>query len=84
STSLDSTSDYDVTDEDIKELTACFELGFGFDTNSELDPKLKQAFPVLELYAAVNQQFSKRDLSRSSSMGSDSNSNEDLRLIVNP
>ncbi|GKB69740.1 hypothetical protein Tco_0931152 [Tanacetum coccineum] len=84
STSLDSTSDYDVTDEDIKELTACFELGFGFDTNSELDPKLKQAFPALELYATVNQQFSKRDLSRSSSMGSDSNSNEDLRLIVNP
>ncbi|PWA78363.1 hypothetical protein CTI12_AA212910 [Artemisia annua] len=83
STSHDLTSGYDVTDEDIKELTACFELGFGFNTNSELDPKLKQAFPALELYAAVNQQISKRDLSRSSSMGSDSNSNKYLRLIAN-
>ncbi|XP_059311221.1 uncharacterized protein LOC132062719 [Lycium ferocissimum] len=50
-----------VTDEDLEELRACFELGFGFDLNSDLDPKLTKAFPALELYQAVNK------LSRSSS-----------------
>ncbi|KAK4340230.1 hypothetical protein RND71_041692 [Anisodus tanguticus] len=50
-----------VTDEDLEELRACFELGFGFDSNSDLDPKLTKAFPALELYQAVNK------LSRSSS-----------------
>ncbi|XP_006346523.1 uncharacterized protein [Solanum tuberosum] len=50
-----------ITNDDIDELRACFELGFGFDSNSDLDPKLTKAFPALELYHAVNK------LSRSSS-----------------
>ncbi|OIS96349.1 PREDICTED: uncharacterized protein LOC109236259 [Nicotiana attenuata] len=50
-----------VTDEDVEELRACFELGFGFDPSDDLDPKLTKAFPALELYQAVNK------LSRSSS-----------------
>ncbi|KAK6805685.1 hypothetical protein RDI58_003470 [Solanum bulbocastanum] len=50
-----------ITNDDLDELRACFELGFGFDSNSDLDPKLTKAFPALELYHAVNK------LSRSSS-----------------
>ncbi|KAM3377191.1 hypothetical protein P3S68_009604 [Capsicum galapagoense] len=50
-----------LTDVDVDEFRACFELGFGFDPNSALDPKLTSAFPALELYQAVNK------LSRSSS-----------------
>nr|XP_016475709.1 PREDICTED: uncharacterized protein LOC107797344 [Nicotiana tabacum] len=50
-----------VTNEDLEELRACFELGFGFDPSDDLDPKLTKAFPALELYQAVNK------LSRSSS-----------------
>ncbi|PHU10401.1 hypothetical protein BC332_22261 [Capsicum chinense] len=50
-----------LTDVDVDEFRACFELGFGFDPNSDLDPKLTSAFPALELYQAVNK------LSRSSS-----------------
>ncbi|XP_059651071.1 uncharacterized protein LOC132298706 [Cornus florida] len=53
-----------VTDEDLEELRACFELGFGFDTDSpEIDPKLSDAFPALELYYS-------KTLSRSSSSSS--------------
>ncbi|KAL4581199.1 hypothetical protein LXL04_017410 [Taraxacum kok-saghyz] len=70
-----------ITDDDIKELTACFDLGFGFDTSNDMDPKLTQAFPALELYAAVN-----RNLSRTSSTSSDSSSssNTSSSLIVDP
>ncbi|XP_004231399.1 uncharacterized protein [Solanum lycopersicum] len=50
-----------ITNDDVDELGACFELGFGFDSNSDLDPKLTKAFPALELYHAVNK------ISRSSS-----------------
>ncbi|KAJ0807417.1 hypothetical protein HanOQP8_Chr00c041g0730161 [Helianthus annuus] len=70
----------------ISELQACFELGFGLDPSNELDPKLKRAFPALELYIAVNRQFNGRDLSRSSSIDSDCSSNSSMssRLIVDP
>ncbi|KAL7584731.1 hypothetical protein Lser_V15G45815 [Lactuca serriola] len=90
SKSLDASSDNsDITDDDIKELTACFELGFGFDTSNDMDPKLTQAFSALELYAAVNRQFNNRNLSRTSSTNSDSsssssNSNVSSSLIVDP
>ncbi|XP_055819221.1 uncharacterized protein LOC129887981 [Solanum dulcamara] len=50
-----------ITNDDLDELRACFELGFGFDSDSDLNPKLTKAFPALELYQAVNK------LSRSSS-----------------
>ncbi|KAI3702431.1 hypothetical protein L6452_28169 [Arctium lappa] len=86
SKSLDAASDIDVTDDDIKELRACFELGFGFDPSSDLDPKLVSAFPALELYADVNRQFNNQNLSRSSSIESDFSSNSDAssNLIVDP
>ncbi|KAL8151858.1 hypothetical protein V2J09_021666 [Rumex salicifolius] len=47
-----------VTEEDLDELKACFELGFGFDS-PDLDPKLSDAFPAYGLYHAVNNQYSK-------------------------
>ncbi|KAJ0441884.1 hypothetical protein HanRHA438_Chr16g0750761 [Helianthus annuus] len=62
----------DVTDEDVKELKACFDLGFGFDLSADLDPKLASAFPALEFYAAVNRRYNGGMLSRSSSLSSDS------------
>ncbi|KAL8541393.1 hypothetical protein ACS0TY_002597 [Phlomoides rotata] len=54
-----------VTDDDLKELRACFELGFNFDS-PDLDPKLSSTFPALEIYHAVNRRYS-NTLSRSSS-----------------
>ncbi|KAA8545871.1 hypothetical protein F0562_020678 [Nyssa sinensis] len=54
-----------VTDEDLDEIKACFELGFRFDS-PDIDPKLSDTFPALELYYAVNKQYNNR-LSRSSS-----------------
>ncbi|KAJ0801016.1 hypothetical protein HanPI659440_Chr03g0111901 [Helianthus annuus] len=86
SMSANAASEFDVMDEDISELQACFELGFGLDPSNELDPKLKRAFPALELYIAVNRQFNGRDLSRSSSIDSDCSSNSSMssRLIVDP
>ncbi|GMP48426.1 hypothetical protein CsSME_00015781 [Camellia sinensis var. sinensis] len=62
-----------VTDDDFDELKACFELGFGFDSDSpDSDPKLSDAFPALELYYAVNKQYNNHHggLSRSSSSAS--------------
>ncbi|KAD3066427.1 hypothetical protein R6Q59_019372 [Mikania micrantha] len=70
--SIDGATEFDVTDDDMKELKACFDLGFGFDPSNDLDPKLAQAFPALELYAAVNRRYNGRLLSRSSSLSSDS------------
>ncbi|KAH6813398.1 membrane insertase [Perilla frutescens var. frutescens] len=61
------------TDDDLDELRACFELGFNFDS-PDLDPKLSSTFPALELYRAVNRNYS-NSLSRSSSASfSDSDS----------
>ncbi|KAI3769884.1 hypothetical protein L6452_00998 [Arctium lappa] len=77
----------DVTDDDVKELKACFDLGFGFDPSNDLDPKLAQAFPALELYAAVNRQYNNRLLSRSSSsLSSDSSSSSSslTTAIIDP
>ncbi|KAE8720936.1 putative ankyrin repeat-containing protein [Hibiscus syriacus] len=41
-----------LTDEDLKELKGCIELGFGF--NEEEDQKLCNTLPALDLYFAVN------------------------------
>ncbi|KAL8231306.1 hypothetical protein R6Q57_001084 [Mikania cordata] len=63
-----------VTDEDIDELKACFDLGFGFDYSSpELDNRLSTAFPALGFYYAVNKQYHDT-VSKSSSMSSSSSS----------
>ncbi|XP_073025058.1 uncharacterized protein [Primulina eburnea] len=62
-----------VTDDDLDELRACFDLGFNFDS-PDLDPKLSSTFPALGFYHAVNRQYS-NSLSRSSSASfSDSDS----------
>lgn len=48
-----------VTDEDVDELKACIELGFGFDSSPEieLDPRLSDTLPALGLYHAVNKHY---------------------------
>ncbi|XP_076940167.1 uncharacterized protein LOC143609247 [Bidens hawaiensis] len=80
------TNDIDVTDDDVKELRACFDLGFGFDPSGNLDPKLSHAFPALEFYAAVNRQYNNRLLSRSSSLSSNSSSSSSTQtsVIIDP
>ncbi|KAF5752903.1 hypothetical protein HS088_TW01G00821 [Tripterygium wilfordii] len=45
-----------VTDEDLDELKACIELGFGFDS-PEIDQRLSDTLPALGLYYAVNKQY---------------------------
>nr|XP_043622753.1 uncharacterized protein LOC122594348 [Erigeron canadensis] len=86
SKSIDASTNVDVTDDDVKELKACFDLGFSFDTCDNLDPKLTQVFPALELYAAVNRQYNSRILSRSSSLSSDSSSSSSsvTTTIIDP
>ena len=44
-----------VTDDDIDELKACIELGFGFD--DEVDGHLSDTLPALPFYYAVNKRF---------------------------
>lgn len=46
-----------VTEEDLDELKACIELGFGFDS-PEVDQRLSDTLPALELYYAVNKNYS--------------------------
>ncbi|GKU98962.1 hypothetical protein SLEP1_g11891 [Rubroshorea leprosula] len=46
-----------VTDEDLDELKACIELGFGFDSpEADRDHRLSDTLPALELFYAVNKQ----------------------------
>lgn len=47
-----------VSEDDLEELKACIELGFGFDS-PVIDPKLSDTLPALEFYHAVNTQCSK-------------------------
>ncbi|CAN1192412.1 hypothetical protein LINPERHAP2_LOCUS41538 [Linum perenne] len=64
-------SSSNVTDEDVDELNACIELGFGFDPESpDLDPRLSETLPALGFYCAVHKQYNKI-LSRTSSEVSD-------------
>ncbi|KAI4314964.1 hypothetical protein L6164_027819 [Bauhinia variegata] len=48
-----------VTDEDVDELKACIELGFGFDSSPEveIDQRLSDTLPALGLYFAVNKNY---------------------------
>ncbi|KAH8508498.1 hypothetical protein H0E87_010565 [Populus deltoides] len=68
-----------VTDEDLDELKGCIELGFGFDS-PEMDQRLSDTFPALELYYAVNKNYHDHSVSKpftdtsSSSMASDCDS----------
>ncbi|XVE87131.1 hypothetical protein DITRI_Ditri18aG0091600 [Diplodiscus trichospermus] len=45
-----------VTDEDLDELKACIELGFGFDS-PDVDQRLSDTLPALGLYYAVNKNY---------------------------
>lgn len=46
-----------LTAEDLEELKACLELGFGFES-PELDSRLSNTLPALGLYHAVNKSYS--------------------------
>lgn len=54
-----------VTDEDLDELKACIELGFGFDSPAR-DRRLSDTLPALDLYYAVTKQYND-SVSKSSS-----------------
>ncbi|GMH14786.1 hypothetical protein Nepgr_016627 [Nepenthes gracilis] len=45
-----------LTDEDLEELKACIELGFGFDS-PDLDERLSDTLPALGFYYAVNKHY---------------------------
>ncbi|XP_071702917.1 uncharacterized protein [Rutidosis leptorrhynchoides] len=59
-----------VTDEDIDELKACIELGFGFNESND---RLSNTLPALGLYYAVNKHYN-HTISKSSSVSSSSSS----------
>lgn len=46
-----------LTDEDLDELKASFELGFGFGSPEIADPRLSDTLPALELYFAVQKSY---------------------------
>ncbi|KAL5752960.1 hypothetical protein ACOSP7_023142 [Xanthoceras sorbifolium] len=58
-----------VTDEDLDELKACIELGFSFDS-PEVDQRLSDTLPALELYYAVNKQYNESTVVSKSSVPS--------------
>ncbi|KAE9597268.1 hypothetical protein Lalb_Chr16g0384761 [Lupinus albus] len=75
-----------LSDDDLEELKACIELGFGFDS-PKIDPKLSNTIPALELYLAVNKQYNTHSLSRSSSTSSfvsQSDTSRSNNTIFNP
>ncbi|GKA79312.1 ribonuclease H-like domain-containing protein [Tanacetum coccineum] len=77
----------EVTDDDVKELTACFDLGFGFDKVDDYDdPKLLDAFPALKMYGAIKQGYSSGGMLSWTSMSSDScsSSSSVATSIVDP
>ncbi|KAI4386686.1 hypothetical protein MLD38_004597 [Melastoma candidum] len=61
-----------VTDEDVDELKACIELGFGFDSPEAAEGRLSDTLPALGFYYAVTKQYqdSVLKLARSPSTGS--------------
>lgn len=63
-----------VTDEDIDELKACIELGFGFDESND---RLSTTFPALGFYYAVHKQYHD-SISKSSSMSSSKSSSSSV------
>ncbi|KAK4784035.1 hypothetical protein SAY86_018403 [Trapa natans] len=62
-----------VTDEDLDELKACIELGFGFDS-PEVDPKLSETFPALGFYYTVINNMPFNDAGSNSAEASDGGS----------
>ncbi|CAN1192408.1 hypothetical protein LINPERHAP2_LOCUS41538 [Linum perenne] len=77
-------SSSNVTDEDVDELNACIELGFGFDPESpDLDPRLSETLPALGFYCAVHKQYNKI-LSRTSSEVSDGGDSAASPIVIDP
>ncbi|KAI7746919.1 hypothetical protein M8C21_020648, partial [Ambrosia artemisiifolia] len=68
-----------VTDEDIDELKACMELGFGFNESND---RLSRTLPALELYYAVNKRYKDTMLKSSSRTSSDSSSSLDSTDVI--
>ncbi|XP_010412692.2 PREDICTED: uncharacterized protein LOC104699037, partial [Camelina sativa] len=64
-----------LTDEDLDELKASFELGFGFGSPEIADQRLSDTLPALELYFAVQKSYndavSNKSTTSSSSLSSD-------------
>ncbi|CAF2038106.1 hypothetical protein HID58_032450 [Brassica napus] len=63
-----------VTNDDVEELRGCIELGFGFEPDSpDLNQRLTDTIPALDLYCAVHRQYCNH-LSRTSSFASETDS----------
>lgn len=58
-----------LSEDDLDELKACIELGFVVDS-PELDRRLSDMIPAMELYHSINKQYNQSRLSRSSSSSS--------------
>ncbi|XP_050208224.1 uncharacterized protein LOC126657561 [Mercurialis annua] len=63
-----------VTDEDLDELKACIELGFGFNSPELMDQRLSDTFPALGLYYAVNKHYYDHALSKTVTVATPSSS----------
>ncbi|KAK4260079.1 hypothetical protein QN277_003245 [Acacia crassicarpa] len=69
-----------VTDDDVDELKACIELGFGFGSSREVDEsdnhrhhqRLSDTLPALELYYVVNENYIKSTITTTTTPSSDS------------
>ena len=60
-----------LTDDDLDELKASIELGFGFESPEVTDPRLSNTLPALELYYAVQKSYNDAVSNKSSSSLSD-------------
>uniref|UniRef100_A0A7N0T155 Uncharacterized protein n=1 Tax=Kalanchoe fedtschenkoi TaxID=63787 RepID=A0A7N0T155_KALFE len=83
-----SSSSPSITDHDVDELKACFDLGFGFDSSNP-NPRLVRTFPALHLYYEVVRKCASwlsRSSSESATLSADSNSSdsEPCSLLVSP
>ncbi|XP_059643428.1 uncharacterized protein LOC132285278 [Cornus florida] len=73
-----------VTDEDLDELKACIELGFGFASpENEMDKRLSDTLPALGLYYAVNKQYCDT-VSKSSSFSSTASESDTSSPLGSP
>ncbi|CAH2051735.1 unnamed protein product [Thlaspi arvense] len=72
-----------VTNDDLEELKGCIELGFEFEPDSpDLNQRLSDTIPALDLYCAIQRQYSNH-LSRTSSFASECDvSNSSTTTII--
>ncbi|CAH8361890.1 unnamed protein product [Eruca vesicaria subsp. sativa] len=70
-----------VTNDDLEELKGFIELGFGFEPDSpDLTQRLSDTLPALDLYCAVQRQYSNH-LSRTSSSASERSSSSTTTIV---